>query len=41
MGSIFFRPGPSSAVIDNYNQHFDLKLTPGEKSDLAEYLKSL
>ena len=28
-------------VIDHYNQHFNLQLAPAEKSDLAEYLKSL
>jgi cytochrome c peroxidase len=28
-------------VINHYNNHFSLKLTPSEKQDLAEYLKSL
>ncbi|HEY5915303.1 MAG TPA: hypothetical protein VJA21_32375 [Verrucomicrobiae bacterium] len=28
-------------VIEHYDEHFDLKLAPVEKSDLAEYLKSL
>jgi len=28
-------------VIEHYDQHFGLKLAPAEKSDLAEYLKSL
>ena len=30
-----------SAVVDHYNQHFGLTLTPAEKTDLVEYLKSL
>jgi hypothetical protein len=30
-----------SAVVEHYDQHFDLKLTPAEKTDLVEYLKSL
>jgi hypothetical protein len=30
-----------SAVVDHYNQHFGLQLTPPEKTDLVEYLKSL
>ena len=30
-----------SAVVDHYNQHFGLNLTPAEKTDLVEYLKSL
>jgi len=30
-----------SAVIDHYDSHFSLGLSSGEKSDLAEYLKSL
>src|SRR5882724_4214364 len=30
-----------SAVVEHYNQHFDLQLTPAEKTDLVEYLKSL
>jgi hypothetical protein len=28
-------------VINHYDNHFSLKLTPSEKQDLAEYLKSL
>jgi hypothetical protein len=28
-------------VVDHYDQHFDLSLTPSEKSDLVQYLKSL
>jgi hypothetical protein len=28
-------------VINHYNNHFSLNLTPAEKEDLAEYLKSL
>src|SRR4051812_43418589 len=28
-------------VINHYNDHFSLRLTPSEKLDLAEYLKSL
>jgi hypothetical protein len=28
-------------VIDHYNAHFNLRLTEGDMSDLAEYLKSL
>jgi hypothetical protein len=28
-------------VVDHYNRFFDLGLTPGEKRDLVEYLKSL
>src|SRR6266478_1928657 len=30
-----------SAVVEHYNQHFGLSLTPAEKTDLVEYLKSL
>jgi mono/diheme cytochrome c family protein len=30
-----------SAVVEHYNQHFGLKLTAAEKTDLVEYLKSL
>ena len=30
-----------AAVIDHYDAHFSLGLTAGEKSDLAEFLKSL
>jgi hypothetical protein len=30
-----------SGVVGHYDQHFDLKLTPAEKTDLVEYLKSL
>jgi len=30
-----------TAVIDHYDSHFSLGLSAGEKSDLAEYLKSL
>lgn len=30
-----------AAVIDHYDSHFSLGLLPGEKHDLAEYLKSL
>ncbi len=30
-----------AAVIDHYDSHFSLGLSAGEKSDLAEYLKSL
>jgi len=30
-----------SAVVEHYNQHFGLQLTPPEKTDLVEYLKSL
>jgi len=30
-----------SAVVDHYNQHFGLTLTPAEKTDLVEYLNSL
>ncbi len=30
-----------SAVVDHYDQHFGLNLTPAEKTDLVEYLKSL
>jgi hypothetical protein len=30
-----------AAVIDHYDAHFSLGLSSGEKSDLAEYLKSL
>jgi cytochrome c peroxidase len=30
-----------AAVINHYNSHFSLGLSSGEKSDLAEYLKSL
>jgi hypothetical protein len=40
----FFHDGSApdlSAVVDHYDQHFDLKLTPTEKADLVEYLKSL
>ena len=29
------------AVVEHYNQHFGLTLTPAEKTDLVEYLKSL
>jgi len=29
------------AVVDHYNQHLGLRLTPAEKTDLVEYLKSL
>jgi len=28
-------------VVDHYNQFFGLNLTPQEKNDLIEYLKSL
>jgi len=28
-------------VVNHYNSHFNLGLTTPEKSDLAEYLKSL
>jgi cytochrome c peroxidase len=28
-------------VVNHYDQHFSLNLTPAEKSDLVEYLKSL
>lgn len=28
-------------VIDHYDNHFDLQLTPEEKNDLVEYLKSI
>ena len=30
-----------AAVVDHYNAHFALRLTPAEKSDLVEFLKSL
>src|SRR5262245_44210880 len=30
-----------SAVVEHYNQRFGLNLTPAEKTDLVEYLKSL
>ncbi len=29
------------AVVDHYNDHFKLNLTPGQKADLVEFLKSL
>jgi hypothetical protein len=29
------------AVVDHYDRFFELGLTPGEKRDLAQYLKSL
>jgi cytochrome c peroxidase len=29
------------AVVNRYDQLFDLKLTPSQKADLVEYLKSL
>jgi hypothetical protein len=29
------------AVVEHYDRHFDLNLTPDQKSDLVEYLKSL
>jgi cytochrome c peroxidase len=29
------------AVVDHYDQHFRLKLTPAQKADLVEYLKTL
>jgi cytochrome c peroxidase len=29
------------AVIDHYDRHFNLKLTPDQKKELVEYLKSL
>jgi hypothetical protein len=29
------------AVIDHYDKHFNLKLTPDQKKELVEYLKSL
>lgn len=29
------------AVVDHYDAHFDLSLTPAQKSDLVEYLRSL
>ncbi len=35
------RFGTYDDVINHYNNHFSLNLTPGEKKDLAEYLKSL
>jgi len=28
-------------VVNHYNDHFNLGLTPQEKSDIVEYLKSL
>ena len=28
-------------VVNHYNDHFELKLTERQKSDLVEYLKSL
>jgi cytochrome c peroxidase len=40
----FFHDGSAtdlSTVVDHYDQHFDLKLTPTQKADLVEYLKSL
>ena len=30
-----------SAVIDHYDTHFALGLTPNEKADLLQYLRSL
>ncbi len=30
-----------SEVIDHYDNHFDLQLSPDDKNDLAEYLKSI
>jgi cytochrome c peroxidase len=30
-----------SDVVNHYDDHFALKLTPSEKKDLEEYLKSL
>ena len=30
-----------AAVVDHYDAHFGLGLTPAEKADLVEYLKSL
>ncbi len=30
-----------NAVVDHYNNHMELNLTPSEKKDLVEYLKSL
>jgi len=29
------------AVVDHYDRHRNLRLTPAEKKDLVEYLKSL
>ena len=28
-------------VVEHYNDHFSLQLTPQEKDDLVEYLKSI
>jgi len=36
-----FSRGFSSDVVEHYNAFFSLGLTPQEKSDLAQYLKSL
>jgi len=33
--------GDLPAVVDHYNELFDLKLTAAEKAELVEFLKSL
>jgi cytochrome c peroxidase len=30
-----------TAVVEHYNRHFGLNLTPAQKTDLVEFLKSL
>jgi cytochrome c peroxidase len=40
----YFHDGSASdlpAVVDHYNQQFTLHLTPRQKADLVEFLKSL
>ena len=35
------RYGTLQAVVQHYNSCFNLHLTPGQQSDLVQYLKSL
>jgi cytochrome c peroxidase len=40
----YFHDGSAPTLLDvvnHYNRHFDLNLTPAQKADLVEYLKSL
>ena len=40
----YFHDGSASdllAVVNHYNEHFGLNLTPAQKADLVEFLKSL
>lgn len=40
----YFHDGSAAdlaAVVDHYDRHFGLNLTPAQKGDLVEYLKTL